>query len=148
MTLVDSLAAVVHVVFAGLWTGAVGFFAWRIHPLVASRSIDQNAAASTVTGLQWLTRAGVVVFLATGGHMAANLYTPEALTGTERGNLVLAMLGLWFVLTAVVEVMGARFHGALADEGLRAAADRSRPLAWIGAVLAVALLVVAGLLAV
>lgn len=148
MTAIDSAAIVLHVLFAGLWTGAIVFFAWRIYPLVAAGDLEPRAAEHIVSGLQWLTRGGAIVFLATGGHMAANRYSAETLFSSGRGHLVLSMLGLWLLLTGVVEGMAAVLHRRLEDPPVTGADARLRGLVWSATALALVLLVVAGLLAV
>ena len=97
--------------------------------------------------LSWLTRISAVVFVATGGHLAGTGYTAESLFSTGRGQLVVAMLVLWFVLTGLVEVGCKRLGGSAADDDVAAAVESTRPIFLAAGVVAVLLLVDAGLLA-
>ena len=127
MVFVDLLTQVLHMLFAGLWTGSVLF--------VALAGVPEGG----IDRLQQITRASAVVLLVTGGHMAGTAYTAGSLTGTTSGWLVLVMLGLWLVLAGLVEVAAKRYE----SDGPAAA----RPLLQAGGVVAALLLVDAGLLA-
>jgi len=97
--------------------------------------------------LSWLTRISALVFVATGGHLAGTGYTVGSLFGTGRGQLVVAMLVLWFVLTGLVEMGSKRLRGASTVADVEAAIASARPI-WLAAgAVAVLLLADAGLLA-
>ena len=146
MAAVDTAAVVLHVTFAGLWTGAVALYAWRVHPGLVTGSIDAVAADRVLSGLQWLTRLGALVFLGTGGYLASEQFVTADLVGTLDGQLVLAMLVLWLVLVALVEVSAGRMRRA-EGQWLSTAARESTTLVRLAGVVAVALLVVGGLVA-
>lgn len=147
MATADLVSAVLHLLFAGLWTGAVVFVAWTVLPLARAGDVQPGPVESVVGRLRTLSRASALVLFLTGGHMAGTGYTVESLTGTTRGHLVLAMVALWFVLMALVEFAAGRFLGGLDDGKLREPAVAvTRPFQ-AAALVALALLVVAGLLA-
>lgn len=145
MSVVDAVMYSLHVVFAGLWTGSVLFFAGAVLPTAGA--ISAPALAKLATRLSWLTRAGALVFVATGGHMAGTRYTSETLFGTGRGHLVVTMLVLWFLLAATVEVGAKRLRDGAERSGAADAAEAARPVFLLAAALALLLLVDAGLLA-
>ena len=144
---VDSVMQILHVLFAGLWTGSVLFVVGAVLPAASAGSISAPAMSTMTTRLAWLTRASALVFVATGGHLAGTRYTAETLFSTGRGQLVVAMLVLWLVLTALVEIGCKRLGGSDAPSNVETAVDNTRPI-WLAAgVVAVLLLIDAGLLA-
>lgn len=147
MALVDTVFSTLHLLYGGLWTGAVAFFAWRVRPLVADGTLGVEAADRLASGLQWLTRGGVLVFLVTGGHMAANRYPGTALVDQGRGHVVLAMLVSWLVLTALVEFGAGKMRGELGSGRLRTAGKSTRTPFLAAAAVALLLLVLGGYLA-
>ncbi|MFW5937858.1 MAG: hypothetical protein ACOCSN_02850 [Halanaeroarchaeum sp.] len=105
MTLVESAATVAHVVFAGLWTGAVVFTALFAGGLV-------NTASSSLTDLvvdrlRIVSRSSAVVTLLSGGYMAAG-YSHTYFTSSTSGWLISAMVALWLVLIVTVEIGASR----------------------------------------
>lgn len=127
MAIADSLMNVLHVSFAGLWTGSVLFV---------------SLAGLPDGGIVWLrhiSRVSALVLLLTGGHLAGTRYTVESLTGTTAGWAVLAMLALWVVLAGLVEVATRRYE----DGGFEAASTLLRA----SGVVAALLLIDGGLLA-
>ncbi len=144
---VDSIMQILHVLFAGLWTGSVLFVVGAVLPAASSGSISAPAMSTITTRLAWLTRISAIVFVATGGHLAGTRYTAESLFSTGRGQLVVAMLLLWLVLTALVEIGCKRLGGSDAPPNVEQAVENTRPI-WLAAGgLALLLLVDAGLLA-
>lgn len=143
---VDTASYALHTAFAALWAGSVLFVAVAVLPLAMDADLSPEAFGSIVSKLQWVTRASALVLLATGGHLAGTLYTADTLTGTTGGWLVLAMLALWLGLAAVVEVGSARAKRGVEENKIREPARAARPFYLLGAVLAVGVLVVAGLL--
>ena len=142
---VDVLMWSLHTAFAGAWTGSVLFFFAAVLPAASSGVIDGATLSAISTKLRWLTRAGVVVFVATGGHMAGTRYTFDSLLGSGRGHLVVTMIVLWFVLTALVEIGGSRIDDA--GSSGPAAAAAARPAFIAAGIVAVGLLIDAGILA-
>lgn len=146
MALIDTAFRSLHLIYGGLWTGAVLFFVWRIHPLVSQGVLGVEPADRIVSGLRWLTRGGVLVFVVTGGHMAANIYPGTNLFTTGPGHVVLLMLVCWLVLTALVEMGGAKMQSEL-DAGRLQTAGKDTRLPFIASgVLAFVLLVLGGYL--
>ncbi|MDZ7745513.1 MAG: transporter [Halobacteriales archaeon] len=144
---IDAITYVLHMVFAALLTGSVLYVALAVNPIAVTGDIRPEAFGRITGQLTTITRASAVVLFLTGGHQAGNFYTIETLTGSFRGHLVLAMLVLWLVLTALVEIAGARLRRGLDADKLREPAREARPFLRAAAVLAVLLLVDAGLLA-
>ena len=144
---VDSIMQILHVLFAGLWTGSVLFVVGAVLPAASAGSISSTAMSTMTTRLAWLTRISALVFVATGGHLAGTRYTSETLFSTGRGQLVVAMLVLWLVLTALVEIGCTRLGGSDAPANVQTAVDNTRPIFLAAGAVAVLLLVDAGLLA-
>jgi uncharacterized membrane protein len=147
MTVIDSVMQVVHVLFAGLWTGSVLFVVGAVLPASTAGSISSAAMETISTRLSWLTRISAVVFVATGGHLAGTGYTAESLFSTGRGQLVVAMLVLWFVLTGLVEMGCKRLGGSASAADVDTAVESTRPIFLAAEGVALLLLVDAGLLA-
>ena len=147
MAVIDSVMQVVHVLFAGLWTGSVLFVVGAVLPASTAGSISAAAMETVSSRLSWLTRISAVVFVATGGHLAGTGYTAESLFSTGRGQLVVVMLVLWFVLTGLVEIGCKRLGGSAAAADVDTAVESTRPIFLAAGVVAVLLLVDAGLLA-
>ena len=143
---VDSGMTILHVLFAGVWTGSVLFVVGAVLPEASSGSISAAAMSQITTRLAWLTRVSAVVFVATGGHLAGTGYTAETLFSTARGQLVVAMLVLWLVLTALVEIGCKRLGGSDASSNVHEAVENTRPIWLAAAGVAILLLVDAGLL--
>ena len=148
MSLLNAGVYVVHLLFAALWTGSV-LFAWYV-VLPLARDGNLNAAPlGTVAGkLTTISRASAAVLFLTGGHMAAGAagYTVESLTGTTQGHLVIAMIVLWFALAGLVEVGTSKLTDGTGRDKVREPAREATRFFQVGAVLAVLLLVDAGLI--
>jgi uncharacterized membrane protein len=147
MTVVDSVAYTLHLLFAGTWTGAVLFVTLGLLPPALDGDGDPASLGFAVDRLRTVSRASAVVLFLSGGHMAGTGYTVESLLGTTRGFLVLAMIALWFLLAALVEVGAGRMRRGLDERKLRTPADDARPFFVAASVVSVLLLVDAGLLA-
>ena len=147
MAIVDAIAYTTHVLFAGLWTGSVIFVTWAVLPLGLRGDLGLPVLEHVTGRLTLVSRASALVLFLTGGHMAAQAYTVESLTGSPRGHLVLTMLALWFVLAALVEVAAARLRSGIDEKKIRTPARKARPLLLAASVVALLLLLDAGLLA-
>ncbi|WP_436935314.1 hypothetical protein [Halovenus marina] len=143
---IEVVAYVLHSLFAGLWTGSVVFVTLTVLPL--AREGDLTAAAlERITGkLKTVSRTSALVLFLTGSHMAAQRYTGESLTGTDGGNLVLAMVLFWFLLAATVEMGAKRLADGTGRDKVREPAREARQLFLAASILALGLLTVAGLL--
>lgn len=142
----DTAMYLLHTAFAALWTGSVLFVAAAVLPLAMDGDIAPEAFGSLVSKLQWITRGSALLLFITGGHLAGTGYTVESLTGSGMGHLVLTMLALWLGLAAVVEIGSAKAQRGVDAKKIREPARDARPFYLAAAVLAVGLLVVAGLL--
>jgi hypothetical protein len=146
MAAIDTVVAVLHLAFAGIWTGSVLFAAWGVLPLASRAEIEPDALGFVAGRLTNVSRLSSFVLFATGGHLAGTRYTVETLTGSGRGHLVLTMVALWFVLTALVEVGSSRITDELRQGKIRTPARKARPFYNAAAVVALLLLLDAGLL--
>ena len=147
MPLALTAAYILHTLFAGAWVGAVLLATWKVVPLAKGGDLGPDALRSIESGLTTLTRLAAVVFVATGGHMAATVYGSEGLFGTGRGHLVLTMLTLWFVMTVLVEVGGRRMRSALDVGKVRTAARDADAFLKAASLAGLVLLVIGGYLA-
>ena len=143
---VDTVMYTTHLLFAALWTGGVVLFVVGVLPAGVSGDIRPEPLATVTDRLTTLSRASALLLFLSGGHMAGTRYTVESLTGGTRGYLVLTMIALWFALAALVEVGGSKMRDGLDAEKVRTPAHEARPFYLAGAVVSLALLVVAGLL--
>ena len=136
-------ARVAHVVFAAAWTGSTLAVALFVVP-AARRGVLAAAPVEWIADrFTKLSVASVVVMLLTGGHLAGNLYTFEALANSSRGHLVVGMTGLWLVLAGLAHVATSRLTGSGDVQG---AAGDATPWFAAASAVSVALLVLAGLL--
>jgi len=147
MTLVDATFYAIHLLVGALWTGSVLFAAWAVLPTARAGEVRPEPLEAVFGRLTTFSRAAAVVILLTGGHMAAQLYTFESLTGTPRGHLVLTMTLLWLVLAGLVEVGNSRMSDGLAAKKVRSPAREAGRFYRVAGVVAVLLLVDAGILA-
>ena len=146
MSTIDIASYVLHTLFAGLWTGSVVFATLTLLPMARDGELAPGALSSAAGRLAWLSRTSALVLFLTGSHMAAARYTADTLTATTGGYLVLAMLGLWVVLIGTVEVGIARLRNGTGRDKVREPAREARRPFLLASVVAVLLLLVAGLL--
>jgi uncharacterized membrane protein len=144
---VDTVVTVLHVLTGALWVGSVVFVAGAILPTAIAGSLDAAPLESMSKTLVFGSRGASVVMFLTGGHMAGTQYSIERLLGTSGGHLVLAMLALWLVFTALVEIGHSRLSGGLREKRVRTPARNAIRVFQAAAVVGVLLLVDAGLLA-
>lgn len=149
MALIDTAFSMLHVLFAGIWAGTTVFYAWRIHPLLSDGDIGVTSAMSITTGLRWLTRIGAVVFVVTGGHMAATtpMYADGGLFSTSMGHAVLGMLTLWLVVTGLLEASISKIQDSLGQGKIQTAGRETQTLVRAAATFSVVLLLLGGYLA-
>lgn len=148
MSLIDALMNGVHLGFAGLWVGSVIFLTVAILPVAREGAFDAAPLETVTNRLTWISRTSVVLLFASGGHLAGTRYTAGSLFGTGQGWLVLAMIGLWFVLAALVEIGAKRLSTGLAERKVRTPAREARPYFLAGSTVGVLLFAVAALLSV
>ena len=143
---VDTLMTTLHVLVGALWVGSVVFVAGVILPAATGGALDAGPLETIADRLVYLSRGASVVMLLTGGHLAGTGYTIWSLTGTSRGHLVLAMLVLWLVFAALVEIGRSRLVDGLQEKRVRAPASAATGVFRAAALVGVLLLVDAGLL--
>lgn len=146
MSAVDIAVYAVHMLFAGIWAGSVVFVTLAVLPTARDGTANAAPLVPVVARLRWITRISAVLMLLTGGHMAGTRYTVESLTGSTRGYLVLAMVALWLLLTALVEIGGGKLADGLDRQKVREPAREARPFLLAATVVAVLLLLDAGVL--
>ncbi|MFC7199598.1 transporter [Halospeciosus flavus] len=146
MAIGTTVSAAVHLLFAGLWTGAVVFVTYAVLPTAVKGQIGTDPLEAIVSKLTTLSRASAFLLLVTGGHLAGTRYTVASLTGTGRGHLVLTMVVLWLALAALVEVAAARMRDGLELDKVRTPAENAQSIFRAASLVAVLLLVDAGLL--
>ncbi|QCC60898.1 copper resistance protein CopD [Natrinema thermotolerans] len=146
--MIDVLAArTLHLVFAALWAGSVCFVAAVVLPLARDGAFNTTHPLEVISGkLTTVSRVSSLVLFLSGGHLAGRTYTSETLFGSTNGHLVLAMVALWLVLTALVEIGSKRLETGLTGKKIREPARDALPVFRAAAIAAVGLLVVAGLL--
>jgi len=131
MALLDSLAVVVHFVFAGLWAGTVAYAAAIV---TGTGDIGTVARERIADRLRSISRTSAVLTLLSGGYLASGFASSYFYSST-RGYLLSAMVLLWLVLMVMVEIGASR----LVD------GEESGPTVLIGAsVVAILLLLDAG----
>jgi len=146
MSLVDTAMYVVHLVFAGLWSGTVLFTSYAVIPAALDGDLRAGSLAAMTGKLKTVSRASSLLLFLSGGHLAGALYTVPSLFGSTRGYLVLAMVALWFVLSALVEIGASKLSDGTAQQKVRQPAAEARPFLLGASVIALLLLVDAGLL--
>lgn len=147
MAAIEAAVRTVHLVFAAAWVGGVLFLTVGVLPLAREAEIEPAPVEAMTGRLVWISRTSAVVLLVTGGHLAASGYAVESLTGTTAGRLVLAMVGLWLLLTAVVEAAASRMRARLREDYLREPARTYLPWFRVASLVGLLLLVDAGAIA-
>lgn len=141
-----TLAYVIHFAFAALWTGSVLFVTYAILPLGLRADLEPTALGSIVGRLTTVTRASATVLLLTGAYQAVILYDTARLTGTARGHAVIGMVVLWFLLAGLVEVGVSKMGDGLDIGKIRRPTADARPFLLAASVVALLLLLDAGVL--
>lgn len=138
----------VHLLFAGLWAGAVVFVTVGVLPIARAGSIEPKPLETAFARLRTLSRGSALVVFLTGGYMAGQVYSVETLTNSRNGVLVLAMIVLWLLLAATVEIGAGRISDGVADRKVRDPARSATPIYQVASVTSVFLLIIGGVLSV
>ena len=146
MQTLDSVMRVLHMLFGGLWAGGTLFMVGLVLPAARAGKLDADALDWVARRFSYLSIASVLVMLASGGHLAGTLYTFDLLASSSRGHLVLTMVALWFVLAGLLHVGTSAMTDRLETGSAAEAAEAGRPWYLASGVVALGLLVVAGLL--
>jgi hypothetical protein len=123
------------------------FLTLAVLPTARDGTVGPETLGAVVSRFKLLSRSSILLLFVTGGHLAGTGYTVQSLTGSPRGHLVLAMLGLWFVLAGLTEVGAARVARGVAEQKVRTPEAAARPFFYAASVVAVLLLLDASLLA-
>ncbi|MFC7071812.1 CopD family protein [Halovenus rubra] len=143
---IEIAAWVFHSLFSSVWTGSVLFLTLAVLPLARNGTLNATPLESVARKIKLISRTCAVVLLLTGGHMAGQQYTSESLFETKSGWLVLAMVTFWFFLMTTVEIGGAKLTDGTERDKVREPANNARPFFLTASLLAVLLLVTAGLI--
>lgn len=144
MSAVDAAIYGIHLVFAGLWSGAVLFMTYAVLPTAMNGESGPGPLSYIVGKLQTVSRASALLLFLTGGHLAGTKYTGESLLGTGRGHLVIAMIVLWFLLAGLVEVGSSKLTDGFDRKKVRQPARDARPFLLGASLVAILLLLDAG----
>jgi putative copper export protein len=147
MAALETVMTALHLLFGGLWAGAVLFVTVSILPLAHRGAVNAEPTSAVADRLMQLSRLSALVLFLTGGYLAGERYTGAQLLGTTRGHLVVEMILLWLALAALTEVGAKRLTDSLDDAKDRTAARESQRLFQAASVVAVAVLLVGGVLA-
>ncbi|WP_121741704.1 copper resistance protein CopD [Natronorubrum halophilum] len=141
------LAQTIHLVFAAIWAGSVFYVTFVILPLARDGAFNTTKPLEVISGkLTTISRVSALVLLASGGHLAGTRYTSESLFNTTNGHLVLGMVALWAVLAGLIEIGGKQLEAGLNGKKLREPASDVLSLYRAASVVAIALLVVGGMI--
>lgn len=146
MAIGTTISYVIHLLFAGTWTGSVLFMTYGVLPVARAGDIDTDPFADITSRLLTLSRASALLLLLTGAHLAFVQYGADRLTGSTEGYLVIAMIVLWLALAALVEIGTSRISDGLRERKVRTPAEKGRPFFLAASVVALGLLTVAGVL--
>lgn len=152
MSILDTVALVVHQVFGALWIGSVVFVAVAVLPLARDGTLGPGPLETIVDRVLTLSRVSALLVLASGGHV---LYwtvlggepSVEPITADVRGALLVAMIACWLGLIATVEIGSSRLLAGLDEGKLRDPARAALPWYRTAAAIATLVAIVAGLLA-
>lgn len=136
----------IHTIFAALWTGGTLLVAGAVLPAARKELLGKKALALIGRRFWYLTVMSVLLLLFTGGHLAGTFYTAESLQSTERGHLVLTMVGLWLILPIVLYGGFRQLTDLPSEKSASTAAVEARPWFLGASISSIALLIVAGLL--
>ncbi|MFQ3293675.1 MAG: putative membrane protein [Halobacteriales archaeon] len=126
MSLGTSIAVGVHLLVAAGWTGSVGFVTLAVLPLARKGGLNATPLERMIDRLRFTSRLGAVLMLLSGGYLAGEEFTIERLTETGEGHLVIAMIVLWFLLTALVEIGAGRILEDVQQKKVRAPTKQYR----------------------
>ena len=146
MASIHDVAMAVHTIFAAIWTGGTLVVAGAVIPAARNELLSTDGLTLIARRFWYLTVGSVFLLMFSGGHLAGTLYTVETLQSSSRGNLVLLMVGLWFVLAVILFFGFHRLTSNQPEQSAVVAATKARPWFLGGSVVAIALLVIAGLL--
>ena len=148
MTTLLEAAYAVHLLLAGLWAGSVVFVTVGVLPSARNGSMGPEPLGAAIDRLRTVSRSSAVLLFVTGGYMAEQVYTAERLTGSTNGRLVIAMILLWLVLAALVEIGAGRISDGVDEKKVRDPARSATRLYQVASIVAALLLLIGGVLSV
>lgn len=116
MAVIDTVARTVHVFAGGLLAGSVVFFTWAVVQTSSDGTLGKLAATGLANHLTTISRFCAVLLLLSGGYMVMD--APFGSDPTYDG-LVGAMILLWLVITALVEVGASKLGEAASFTDVR-----------------------------
>ncbi len=138
---IDIVMRSLHQLFAAVWVGATVYITVAVLPALRDGGGSTEFVERLSSRFTVLSITSVVVLLLTGGHLAGTMYTFDSLVETTRGNLVLSMTALWFVLAGVLHAGTKKLDAGVSEGRLREPASEAYPWFVLGSLLGVALLV-------
>lgn len=134
----------VHIVFAALWTGGVVFVTWGVLPAARSGSLTARGVDTIMGRLRILSRASAILLVVSGGLLAGRF--GSAILQTQDGHFVLGMVILWLLLIGFVELATKTVVNSLDETDVKEAAGAATGRFRAAGLVAILLLVDAGLL--
>lgn len=148
MSLLLSGALALHLLFAGLWTGSVLFFTYSLLPFATGGELAVPTLEAAAAKLTMVSRVSAVLQLLTGAFLASPMgFGTSGYWSSTDGALVVVMVVLWLLLAAFTELAASRMTGGLDADTLRSNAETARNWLYLASVVAVLVLLDAGLLA-
>lgn len=111
MVAVDTIARTVHVFAGGLLAGSIVFFTWAAIQTTNDGILGRMAVAGLAKHLTAISRFCAILLVLSGGYMAMD--APFGSDPTYDG-LVGAMILLWLVISALVEIGYSKLRGEAA----------------------------------
>ncbi|WP_306061795.1 hypothetical protein [Natronococcus wangiae] len=144
MVRIYALMAILHVIVGGVWTGWTVFMAALIVPAARDGRFDADALSWLTGRFARFSQLAPAIMLLTGGYMASQGIVPDAPLSSLRGQLVVTMVGLWFVLSALSNAASRRLVAGVGSDGVEPAARDSAMVFYVAGGVALALLLVGG----
>lgn len=140
MALAETAAYAFHLVFAGLWTGAVLFTSYAVVPAARAGDATPDLLRTVAGKLSTVNRTSSLLMLLSGAYLWVVLDYTTRFPDDPASHLVLTMVVLWFALTGLVEVGVARLGDAGGTRKVRQPASDARPFLLGASAVAVLLL--------
>jgi len=148
MSLLLSAVVGLHLLFAGLWTGSVLFFTYSLLPLARGGELAVATLDAATGKLTMVSRVSAGLQLLTGAYLASPMaFGTSGYWSSTDGMIVIAMVVLWFLLAAFTEQAASKIHDGLDADSVRSNAATATTWLYLASVVAVLLLLDAGLLA-
>lgn len=130
MATIDTVMIAIHLIFGAMWVGSVAFVTFTILPLARDGDLERVPFERMMDKVLLVSRVSALAMVISGTHMmgTGNYFDTEVLLESTRGQSVLAMFILWFVLIVIIEISTRRIKSGLGANLLREPARDG--LAW------------------